>query len=95
MKDWPHAPVHRLSVAGTYMVTASTYQKQHFFNTNERLTLVRDLLFKVAEEYGWSLQAWAVMSNHYHFLAMTPEEPESLRKLIGKLEKANRKASHS
>jgi len=85
MNDWPHAPVHRLSVAGAYMVTASAYKKEHFFNTNGRLTLVRDLLFKVAEEYGWSLQAWAVMSNHYHFMAMTPEEPEGLRKLIGKL----------
>ena len=30
---WPHAPMHRLSEAGTYFVTAGTYLKAHHFRT--------------------------------------------------------------
>ena len=36
MTDWPHAPVHRLDQAGTYMVTAGTYLKKHHLRNAER-----------------------------------------------------------
>ena len=85
MADWPHAPAHRLPHAGAYMVTAGTYGKKHYFSTPERLGLVKKLLFDIAEEYDWRLQAWAVMSNHYHFLALSPEDAGSLKKLVSKL----------
>jgi len=32
-KDWPHAPVHRLSEHGIYLTTAGTLQKRHLFDT--------------------------------------------------------------
>ena len=82
MRDWHHAPVHRLSEAGAYMVTAGTYGKEHYFRDPERLTLVHDYLLSLAEQYGMQLQAWAVLSNHYHFVAMAPDDPRSLRTLI-------------
>ena len=28
----------------------------------------------VAHEFGWQLEAWAVFSNHYHFVGHSPEE---------------------
>jgi len=31
-RNWPHAPLHRLTEKGTYMVTAGTYRKDHFFS---------------------------------------------------------------
>ncbi|MBC8373675.1 MAG: transposase [Planctomycetes bacterium] len=85
MPDWPHAPVHRLSETGAYMVTAGTYQKVHHLWDVQRLDLVLNTLMATASEFGWLLQAWAVMSNHYHFLAMAPPEPESLRDFVRKL----------
>ena len=85
MTDWPHAPVHRLHGAGAYMVTAGTYNKEKLFHSPERLDLLRDFLFKLADEFEWKLQAWAVLSNHYHFIALTEGEAENLRKLISKL----------
>ncbi|MEW5947294.1 MAG: hypothetical protein AB1742_13965, partial [bacterium] len=30
----------------------------------------------------WELQAWAVISNHYHFVAVSPKEPETMREFI-------------
>ncbi len=85
MTDWPHAPVHRLDDAGTYMVTAGTYLKKHHLCAAERLDLVQDTLFATAREFLWDLQAWAIMSNHYHFVAISPQNPQSLRQFISKL----------
>jgi putative transposase len=82
--NWPHSPAHRLSLAGAYMVTAATYQKQEFFNTPTLLTQLTNLLLQRAAAHGWFLQAWAVFPNHYHFLAES-REPKTLRRMIGEL----------
>jgi putative transposase len=83
--DWPHAPVHRLGQQGAFIVTAGTYKKACFFNTPKRLSLLRDMLLESADQYGWRLQAWAVFNNHYHFVALSPENAESLKTMISKL----------
>jgi len=84
MSDWPHAPIHRLTEAGAYMVTGGTYGKAHHLNSPARLDFVRDTLFAAVEEFGWRLQAWAILSNHYHFVADSPEDPSALRTLVSK-----------
>jgi len=85
MSNWPHSPMHRLAEAGAYMVTGGTYLKLHHFRGNERLCFLCDSLLSLAAQYEWNLQAWAVFSNHYHFVALSPAQPESLRELIRKL----------
>jgi putative transposase len=82
MRDWPHSPVHRLSEAGTFMVTAGTYRKVALFNTSARLDFLCQTLFDLAEKYGWQLQAWAVFPNHYHFVAVSPPASGTLRRFI-------------
>ena len=84
-KPWPHAPVHRLDGLGAYMVTAGTYQKKHHLNASERLDLVERKLFECADEFGWELHAWPVLSNHYHFVARPIGNPHSLRRVTAKL----------
>ena len=83
--DWPHAPSHRLGEKGAYMVTAGTYNKYPFLNSPARLDLALKLLFNFALEFGWQLQAWAVLVNHYHFVAVSPDDPQSLSLMLGKL----------
>jgi putative transposase len=85
MPDWPHAPVHRLNAAGAYMVTAGTYQKAHLFRGPDRLTMLQDRPLKITREHGWQLQAWAIFSNHYHFVTLSPEPSTPLRRLIQEL----------
>ena len=70
---WPHAPTHQLSTKGTYFVTASTYLKAHHFRGAERLRVLERGLLTVARDFGWLFEAWAVFSNHYHFVAHSPE----------------------
>jgi putative transposase len=41
----------------------------------------------VARDFGWHLEAWAVFSNHYHFVAHSPldSDAESLSQMLGVL----------
>jgi len=83
--DWHHAPLHRLSEQGIYMITAGTRHKEHFFGNPVRLDILQDHLLAYAGEFGWTMQAWAVFANHYHFVAASPENAQNLRKFLGKL----------
>ncbi|MBM4030830.1 MAG: hypothetical protein FJ291_03495 [Planctomycetes bacterium] len=85
MPDWPHAPVHRLTEAGVYMVTAGTYLRRPLLHDAQRLRLVREALLAHAAGFGWGLQAWAVLANHYHFLALSPSDPKTLKLFISQL----------
>ena len=76
MKDtaWPHAPPHQLTEHGAFLVTAATYHKAHYFRGKERLGVLHRGLLSVAKDFGWQLSAWAVFSNHYHFIGQPPAE---------------------
>ena len=67
------------------MVTAGTYRKQRYLNTPRRLDLVMHQLFACLAEAGWELHAWAVLSNHYHFIARSAGDPGSLKGIVSKL----------
>ena len=85
---WPHAPTHQLSERGTYFLTASTYLKQHYFRGRERLAVLHRGLLTVARDFGWRPEAWAVFSNHYHFVGHSPdtaEDASSLSQMLGVL----------
>jgi putative transposase len=84
-KDWPHAPLHRLSEHGTYMVTAGTLRKEHWFRGAERLDYLESALLRIVKSNGWRLEAWAVFSNHYHFVAHAEPDAQSLRKALREL----------
>ncbi len=68
-KDLPHAPVHRLSEHGSYFITSGTLHKQHLFDTPAKRDLLERMLLSLARKCVWQLEAWAVLVNHYHFVA--------------------------
>jgi putative transposase len=71
LKPWPHAPTHEFTPGNIYFVTAATLHHEHFFNTPARLDLLEHRLLTLTQRYHWQLEAWAVFSNHYHFVART------------------------
>ena len=92
MDFWPHAPPHWVVQPGTYMVTASTYQRVPHLAAPSRKTFFLRTLFGVAKEFGWQLHAWVVLNEHYHFMATSPIDPNTLRRLINKLHMVTAKA---
>jgi putative transposase len=89
---WHHAPVHWTTEAGAYIVTAGTYRKERLFDGPDRLDMLTDTLLMLAEQYGWSLHAWSVFSNHYHFVALSPDNPGSLQPFIRHLHSVSARA---
>ncbi|NOY80986.1 MAG: hypothetical protein GXP31_08270 [Kiritimatiellaeota bacterium] len=89
MPDWPHAPPHKTLKPGTYMVTAGTLHKKRLLDTPEKLSLVTGRLLSVLPESGWSILAWAVLSNHYHVVISQSTTPESIGKAIRRIHGAS------
>jgi len=85
LTHWHHSPLHVFIPGMIYMVTASTLHKEHFFEGDDRLTLLQEALFASAESYKWELQAWSIFSNHYHFISKAPDEDASLKQIIQRL----------
>ncbi len=84
-REWPHAPSHLFVPNTAYLVTAGTYGKALFFDSPVKLDFLLGALFDEAETFGWGLQAWAVMANHYHFVGRSPDNPGTLKELIRSL----------
>ena len=80
--EWAHSPNHCFVTEALFIVTAGTYQKKGLFDSPKRLGLVLSTLMKQANRFDWSLQAWAVLSNHYHFVAQAPEDARSLKRMM-------------
>ena len=69
-------------------MTASTYLREHHFAGSKRLGVLQRGLLSLAAKFDWRLEAWAIFSNHYHFVAHSPGDaddaaslPEMLRML--------------
>ena len=84
--DWPHAPIHRFGEAGTYFITAGTLHKQHFFRQPASLNDLRDLLFTYAQRFDCWLQAWSLLSNHYHLIIQC-DDGNNIRRMLRELHK--------
>lgn len=82
---WPHAPIHQLETGGAFIVTSGTYRKEHYFRESARRDLLQNSLLEMADNHCWQLQAWAVFSNHYHFIARPQCTAETLPAFIQEL----------
>ncbi len=41
---------------------------------NDMKDWFQDRLFSLAADHGWKLEAWAILSNHYHLIGHSPEK---------------------
>jgi putative transposase len=82
MEHWPHAPLHWLYAPGIYIVTGATLHKENYFTEPRKLDLVQSKLLETAQRYEWNLEAWSILTNHYHFIARSPGDANTLRGLI-------------
>jgi len=82
IKDWPHAPIHRINSDGIYIVTGATLHKEHLFPSAEKLSVLEHELLTLAKKHKWQLEAWAVFVNHYHFVARGDGKATPLEKFL-------------
>lgn len=82
-RDWPHAPPHRLASAGVYFLTARAAGQEHLLIEDDMKDWFQETLFSGAGEFGWTLEAWAILSNHYHFIGHSPATEEGAAVSLG------------
>jgi putative transposase len=73
------------------MVTGSTLYGKPFLNSDAKCINFYETLIERANILKWSVDAWVVMRNHYHFIARSPENALSLKALIQGIHSINAK----
>lgn len=86
-KPYQHNPPHLFLPNMVYMLTASTYQKENLIHTPERKIQWLNAFLKAAKIYKWNVIAWVILNNHYHALLESPENGQSLLKLVASYHK--------
>jgi putative transposase len=81
-KVYKHSPPHLFRPNAIYMLTASTLRRSRLMQPIERRRFFVKTLSERAEALDWRLEAWAVLPNHYHFIARAPEAPSTLTALV-------------
>ena len=81
-KTYLHNPPHYFVPNAMYIVTGAILHNQHLLIENKRKEFVLQALLERAKLLNWRLQAWAILNNHYHFVAQAPENAMTLKKLI-------------
>jgi len=66
LKD--HHPPHLYFKNQTYFLTGRTYQKNCYFNTDERKEILKSILAKSIKRFDIKIYAWVILNNHYHLL---------------------------
>jgi putative transposase len=84
-KTYPNNPPHYFVPNAMYIVTGSLLYKKRLLTDDTRKSLVCNILFERAQHWGWELEAWAILENHYHFIARSLENPLTLESLIRQL----------
>lgn len=94
-KPYRHNPPHWFVSNAMYMVTGSTLYKQPFLDTDAKLANFCETLMERARILKWELEAWFVMSTHYHFIGRSPENVLTLKTLIQGVHSINAKFVNS
>ena len=64
-----HGPPHPYRGPGWFCITAAIYEHAHVMSGSGRLTPFEDQLLTELRDVGAEVSGWAVLTNHYHFLA--------------------------
>ncbi len=78
-KNLPHRPAHFEASNTIYMITAGTLHKEKILKTNTHLKIVNEQIILLSDKYDWQLQAWCVLHNHYHIIAISPKTPNLVK----------------
>jgi putative transposase len=81
-KVYPHNPPHYFVPNAMYMVTGAILHNRNLLIEDRKKELILQTLLQRSSTFGWDMQAWAILNNHYHFVARAPENVNTLSKLI-------------
>ncbi len=84
-KVYKNNPPHLFKPHSKYMVTGGTYLKRgHLIDSDSKERMLLHVL-KGCQRYGWKLEEWVILNNHYHLILESPGNADSLPQLINSI----------
>jgi hypothetical protein len=77
LRDHMARPKHRATQAGTYFISAATWQRRSLFHIHDWAATVEERIVHYRDQGAYRLHRYAVMPDHIHVL-LTPGEVLSL-----------------
>ena len=77
----PHTPAHLFLDDSPYFITGAIYQRRCLLAAPELKDWVRHLIQKNFQAFGWELDEWVILDNHYHLIGMS-RQGSDLPKII-------------
>ncbi|MDM8567350.1 transposase [Candidatus Halobeggiatoa sp. HSG11] len=83
-KQHINTPTHLFLDNTTYFITSATYLKRHLLVQSEIKESLLSLISESFGKFGWKLNDWVILDNHYHLLAVS-DKGRDLTKIIKKI----------
>ncbi|MGK5091347.1 hypothetical protein WDW89_04930 [Deltaproteobacteria bacterium TL4] len=68
-KTRKHYPTHWFADQRPYFISGAIYHKRYLLKDTSLKTMLLSQIRHYFTEYGWSLEHWVVLDNHYHLMA--------------------------
>lgn len=86
-KKYQHNPPHLFRSNGKYFITGATYKKKPYLKLDEVKEKTAEYMFKNFEHFGWEIEDWVILNNHYHLMTQAPEDATTLSRVINNFHK--------
>ena len=86
-KVYVHNPPHLFIPSAKYFITGATYLKKHFLTSEESKEKLLSSIMKGCEKYGWVIEDWVILDNHYHLMLNAPDRVDTLGAMFKEIHK--------
>ena len=87
LKKYRHGPAHLFLTDYHYFITAGTYGKKPYFDSDDKKELLFNIIREILKEDSSELHGWVILSNHYHVLTKLRDAfllPEIIKRIHSK-----------
>ena len=84
LKKYQHAPAHLFITDYYYFITAGTYNKERYFDSDNKKEILFETICRILKMNNSDLLGWVILANHYHIITKLNDAfllPEIIRKI--------------
>lgn len=86
-KTYQHNPPHLFRNNAKYFITGATNKKIKYLKSEKAKERLLKSIYKGFTDYGWTIEDWVILDNHYHIMVEAPEHAETLSRIIQDIHK--------
>lgn len=86
-RKYQHNPPHLFRSMGKYFITGATYQKRPLLQSDAAKEKTVEYMFKSFEHFGWEIEDWVLLNNHYHVMTQAPVDATTLSRVMNNFHK--------